>query len=418
MTSLILLFFGVYFLFLGIVFFAIRRAIIAPEVVVFATCSMLGFLSSWVVVDYSALSSFAVLIFFVGALLLGISAFLFSGGVVISPMERSISFASPKLFEGVILVAAWISVILLLGKAFELSKLGPFDSILMNLRWQVSSPKGQGFGGWGYIKPFLTVVALRQVVWFSHSSKVFRKKSLIFLAYFFPGFLAAFVAMGRGHVVGFLVAVIACFVLVRRHVPIGGLVGIFGLSLLFYSGLGFLLGKINTEAGLFLAILSSMGSYFVKPLLAWAHVFNDLGPFTWGDYSFRFLYAIINSFGVFNVQVVSNVREFVVLDGGGTTNIFTFVYPYYKDFGVVGVVALPVVVGAIVGTAFRGALKWRSPAWIIIYSLTIMPLFSIFGGERFLLLTSQWIQYFFWSFVLTFGWRACLNGRPIFKDCI
>jgi oligosaccharide repeat unit polymerase len=381
-----------------------RKTIVAPEALaLFSSFLSLSLLAARPIF-HETLSAFAVGLFFLGVLVFGGAAFLFSRGVRAVPRSVLLTVTSNKLAESFTLIASWSLLAILFIRAVDLSQSGPFESPLMNLRWQNTSPEGEGLGWIGYARPFLTVIALREVIRHVCAPRGGVAGFWRFALYVIPGFLGAFSSMGRGHVAELVLSVLAILTLAQRKLYVRHVVFSVVLIILAYTGVGVLLKKIDVAGGFLWSSVNSITDYFSMPLVAWSVYVSANEPFGWGAYTLRILWVIGELLGVSGVVAVSNIRDFASIQGS-QTNLYTFVFPYYKDFGVFGVFMFSAIVGGLVGSVFLRALKGVSPGWLIIYGLSVSSTLSVYGGERFFVLSSQWVQYLVWSFLLTRGWR-------------
>ena len=107
--------------------------------------------------------------------------------------------------------------------------------------------------------------------------------------------------------------------------------------------------------------------YIVMNLENVARVIDKLNQFTYGYYSFDFLFALTG----LKHQLASyyGLEERIYLNS--SFNTFPYFYPYYRDFGLLGVFVCPLMLGIIVGIVY-GLVKTKPTIFnISIYSFCV-----------------------------------------------
>lgn len=101
-----------------------------------------------------------------------------------------------------------------------------------------------------------------------------------------------------------------------------------------------------------------------------------------GQNTFRFFNAVANKVGLTNSKAASPILEFVPVNKDKTvyTNVYTTLYPYYKDFGYKGIFYFALVIGIFYGYIYKKALKKDNPM-IITYSILVSALATQFMNE-------------------------------------
>lgn len=97
--------------------------------------------------------------------------------------------------------------------------------------------------------------------------------------------------------------------------------------------------------------------------------FDTLAPCSahhFGENTFRFLYAIPYKLGISDLEPVDTILPWI--NYPVITNTYTGMYPFYVDFGVVGVILFAVILGAIYGWTFKKA-QCGSNFNILIYAV-------------------------------------------------
>lgn len=103
--------------------------------------------------------------------------------------------------------------------------------------------------------------------------------------------------------------------------------------------------------------LSSVVSTFFRTyLLGNMSAFDTLSPCSahhFGENTFRLFYAIPYKLGISDVEPVKAILPWI--EQPLITNTYTGMYPFYVDFGVVGVILFALVLGALYGWTFKKA---------------------------------------------------------------
>lgn len=142
-------------------------------------------------------------------------------------------------------------------------------------------------------------------------------------------------------------------------------------------------------------------AYFVNPMLNFVHWFNVDGSYASGLYTFRFICAILNSFGV-NVDVVPTVQPFLYLNGT-MSNVYTALNWYAHDFGIVWAFIVYFLLGLAYGKIYR-KMKYENACdlrIVILLAMLMMPIANQFFDEKIFSIFSIWCQRFITLFILT-----------------
>jgi oligosaccharide repeat unit polymerase len=89
-----------------------------------------------------------------------------------------------------------------------------------------------------------------------------------------------------------------------------------------------------------------------------------------------------------------------------STNVYTLYYPYFADYGWLGVLLFPAVVGFGGSLLFARARRGSRPA-VILYGMVIAAILLTVGNETFFTSASAWIQ----AFVYAAGIYALVDRR-------
>lgn len=92
-----------------------------------------------------------------------------------------------------------------------------------------------------------------------------------------------------------------------------------------------------------------LGMYIMSPSVAFCRAEEELGE-QFGANTFETIYLFLHRFGA-NVEVHEKVQDFVYVPV--TTNVYTVMQPFFRDFGYVGVGIFGTIYGVISGMLYR-----------------------------------------------------------------
>ncbi|WP_395074243.1 O-antigen polymerase [Flavobacterium sp.] len=152
--------------------------------------------------------------------------------------------------------------------------------------------------------------------------------------------------------------------------------------------------KIGLILGLFLSLLTFFRSFHEEDVsgaeisTTYIYIFGAMPAFEminddnsgdalFGANTFRFFYAVSNTFG-FNFKIEKAILPYVNMPV--LTNVYSVLYPFYVDFGYIGVALFGSIYGFFYTFLYRQA-KRSNPIFIILYSLIFYSLILQFMGE-------------------------------------
>lgn len=109
----------------------------------------------------------------------------------------------------------------------------------------------------------------------------------------------------------------------------------------------------------------------------------------------RLYYAIRSSLDGGKTKVVDPILGFQQVDVGDLryySNTYTVLYPFYKDFGIAGVIGFAILLGLIFGYLFKTA-EDGSQFSFVLYAILAGTIVMQFIGDTFFMVLSQNIQY-------------------------
>lgn len=128
----------------------------------------------------------------------------------------------------------------------------------------------------------------------------------------------------------------------------------------------------NSNEFLVIYALSSMSAF---------DTLIPLSTTSWGENTFRFFYEVFYKLGVFDIQPVSPILEWIIKPIA--TNTYTIMYPFYKDFGFKGILIVGSLFGILYGYLFKKSQQ-KSYVYQILYAVFIPFLLFQYVGETFL----------------------------------
>lgn len=301
----------------------------------------------------------------------------------------------------VFVVVAFLPFVI--ARAHALASGGPFQSGFANLRYSLSS-NVEGTGGYGilaYLVPIAFFAAALQLLRiFGSPSRRQQRERLITLVAVTVGVLYGLLSSGRGILFMLLCIVFIIPVVLRAVRPVRAFTLFLGTSLSVFVALGVLTGKGGSvEASIsdnFVSMARSMETYLLASIPAFDRLISIGSPYDNGANAFRTVFAILHSIG-FEVRVDPLVQAFVYVPM--PTNIYTVYQPYFMDFGLIALPLFQFVFGLIHGFFYRRATVFQPhPLYVFLFSLSMFPLFTQYGGDAYFSLLSMWVQYLIYSF--------------------
>lgn len=111
----------------------------------------------------------------------------------------------------------------------------------------------------------------------------------------------------------------------------------------------------------------------------------------------RFFYALTNRLGLSEIEAPPTILPYQsVSTGDSITNVYTMLYPYYTDYGIIGICVFACFLGLLFGFVFKKSKD--NDAYKILYSIISGALVFGFFGEVLMANLSTFIQYsiFIW----------------------
>lgn len=245
---------------------------------------------------------------------------------------------------------------------------------------------GGSFGIWGYFLS-LSYVASAYFVLSIRS----RRESILASLSFLISLAYAFLATGRTFV---LLLFVLIFVALRAK----GIVSRRGAIFFALPAVAFFFVITPLLAGrLVIDIVDYFLLYFVAPLSNFNWGINGMfSCCTNGEMVFRTIFAVLSKIG-FDVQVIDLIQPWADTKLGG--NVYTVFMPYYRDFGILGVVGFMFSFGFVHSWVAKQATG-DNPLAVFVNGILFYALVMQFFQDQYFSLLSQWVQMIFWMSLL------------------
>lgn len=145
--------------------------------------------------------------------------------------------------------------------------------------------------------------------------------------------------------------------------------------------------------------------YMLTQVPAFEYYVTPVSSVFWGENSFRFFYAIFYALGS-DIPPIETILEFVYVPV--ETNTYTILYPFYKDFGTLGVFLFSIVYGLIYGYLYKKTITGGRMA-LIIYAILLNYIILQFFAEIIFTNLSMEIQHLFFAVLPFLKFRY--NGK-------
>lgn len=370
------LFISIIFLLNSVICFGFDRKILNP---LFINSFLWGFLLLLYNIlphNLYVLNEQFLLAIFLWVFMFSISNLLFQSS---KGIEINLDIYNKNVFNIFFYVVIIFGPISLLKLIIEAMSVGP-ELFFLRLRMINTGLDEQdtfSLGAYAYIFNFANIVCL---IFTFYSNKISNKKYYLVLII---AFLLGIVTLARTSI---LMLIISIFVIkyFQNTIRYKHYVYFFLLIISFLIIITILRGQ-GENAGSF---LNTLAIYLLGGMPAFDTV-NHQESIYFGEYTFRFFYAI---FSVFDKTIVAKDTILPYVNIPTETNVYTVLFPFYKDFGFIGVSIFAFIYGTIFGFIYKYALKGIS--FYVIICAFIMPCFLFqFFGEYIFLNLSTYIQY-------------------------
>lgn len=160
------------------------------------------------------------------------------------------------------------------------------------------------------------------------------------------------------------------------------------LGLLFFVILSFIVQSVRA-VGEDLSMVEMLSLYLTSSMVAFDYYVDPGSALSFGENSLRFIYAVGYSLGISEAPI-QTILDFVGVPF--STNTYTLMYPFYKDFGLLGIAFFSIIYGCIYGCLYKKT-RTGSKQGLIVYSIFLTFLLAEFIGEMIFTNLSQTLQY-------------------------
>lgn len=133
--------------------------------------------------------------------------------------------------------------------------------------------------------------------------------------------------------------------------------------------------------------------YLLTAMSAFEYHTEPCSSYYWGENTFRFIYALGAALGS-DVQPQNTILPFVSVPD--ETNTYTNMYPFYVDFGMLGVFCFALIYGLLYGLLYKKNITGGKFA-LIMYSILLNYLIIEFIGEFIFTNLSMELQHLFFA---------------------
>lgn len=146
------------------------------------------------------------------------------------------------------------------------------------------------------------------------------------------------------------------------------------------------------------SILEMLAIYIYSPLIALGEITtNSEGIF--GENIFRFFYALTYKLNLSNIEPTNTILEYHYVPI--PTNVYTVMYPFYKDLNILGVIMGSLFYGLFFSIVYNG--YFRKKIYLqLIYAALIPILMTSFFAEQFFTGFSEKLQTIIYCIII--GW--------------
>ena len=209
-------------------------------------------------------------------------------------------------------------------------------------------------------------------------------------------FILNFLGQGRGAVFNLLIPLFIIYFMMKRNSKKEIIrAALIGISLLVFVFIGYQVLKNPYENAANTSIFVSIENYLCGSVVAFLKWVDIPHQYYYGDYTFRFLFAILKPLG-FNVNVASMVEPYIENINGNIGNVYTFYKWYANDFGIIYALFWQFIVGVIHGIITKKMYTKHNTITLVVFALSIYPLIMQFFMDEYITMFSVWVQTFFW----------------------
>lgn len=331
------------------------------------------------------------------------------GGFLVVLFTKSKVKNSRQIVDSVTLETASINAKLLYPAAllvtisaivYAIQQIGSTSILeIMNFRDELAEDDGKKMGAIGTLQLLLSVYVIIYTIAIKHKQE---KLGLLKLILLVGCFLYLTLLLGsKGMFIAFFSA-LGYLLLYQKMIKKRTILLFFLVLLAFLFLLLFLRGGGNEETLEKENFANLLLTYSVTALPA-LFLMKEHPPLVFGYYSFRVPYIWINKLG-FSFPISPVLNEFTLSPIPG--NVYTYLKPYYFDFGLQGVFIMPLIIGAFHCFIFYRSIQ-NKVQYLFFNAMFIYPLIMQVFEENYFRQASNWAYIAIVILILT---KIKLNG--------
>lgn len=237
---------------------------------------------------------------------------------------------------------------------------------------------------WGYLSSAMIIVYLIELI---NLTPVNKRRCVIF---FILNLLTCFVTMAKTQLL--IVSFTSVLVLYRKNkIKMKQVL----FAVLTCLALFVLIQFLRTQDSSDFSILRFFSIYILSGPVAFDH-FNP-ASFSNGLNVFRFFVALTNRLGLTSVTANETILEYTIIGPDAITNVYTMLFPYYVDYGYIGIIIFSVINGALCGYFYKKSIN-SEPA-LIMYTILAYTIVFGFLGEILFANLSTFLQYTIYAYI-------------------
>ncbi|WP_432743373.1 O-antigen polymerase [Methylobacter sp. G7] len=317
-----------------------------------------------------------------------ISMFLFSCGAILgvsligknNAASRYMTVLPDQKIVSLYFYVALLGLPFLILRALDLASHGTTDNFFVNLRLSIIDEENPQ--GYGVISYFLPIAFSCFFLCLLDKDTSLKSTKIVFPL----AICLIYAVFSTGRTFLFLLFIPSLFILSLTRMDfftLGKALVFFGILLLVFFVIGSFLGRFDAEA----EDVSAFWLYLLGGITAFQEIFSTSKHLDYGDNTFRTMYAILAALG-FDVEVKGMLQDYVYIPS--PTNVYTVFQPYFKDFGIYFALFMQFLFG-LMHAVLYGFSKQKNPVAILLYSLSMYPLFMQWFQDQYFSLMSFWL---------------------------
>lgn len=241
---------------------------------------------------------------------------------------------------------------------------------------------------------FNYIFIIFNIISFSYANR-FKKKWIIYL--FVIGLASCFLTLGRTMMLLYFIS-IATMLMMQNILNKKQLFCFFLCFVALFFSIALLMGKGASTGGVVDALIWNLKVYLLSGTAAFNNYIINSEPMIEGYILIpKYLISIINALG-FDLEVADLVYPFVEIPY--PTNVYTGFFPWYHDFGYLGVLIGFFIIGAI--TSYFYINRYKSRINMLIHAVSLYPLIMTIFEEQYMKAYILWVMFLFAYLLIKF----------------